>query len=58
MKPDADLTPTGLARLFGEFLEKLDLRDVTLVANDTGGALTQIFLASEAHGADRPRESC
>jgi pimeloyl-ACP methyl ester carboxylesterase len=46
MKPSADLTPPGLARLIGEFLEKLDLRDVTLVANDTGGALTQILLAS------------
>src|SRR3954447_24665422 len=46
MKPDADLTPPALARLIGEFLEKLDLRDVTLVANDTGGALTQILLAS------------
>jgi pimeloyl-ACP methyl ester carboxylesterase len=46
MKPDADLSPPGLARAIGEFLEKLDLRDVTLVANDTGGALTQILLAS------------
>jgi pimeloyl-ACP methyl ester carboxylesterase len=46
MKPDADLSPTGLAALIGEFVDKLDLQDVTLVANDTGGALTQIFLAS------------
>jgi pimeloyl-ACP methyl ester carboxylesterase len=46
MKPSADLTPPGIARLFAEFLEKLDLRDVTLVANDTGGALTQILMAS------------
>jgi pimeloyl-ACP methyl ester carboxylesterase len=46
MKPSADLTPPGLARLIAEFLDKLDLRDVTLVANDTGGALTQILLAS------------
>jgi pimeloyl-ACP methyl ester carboxylesterase len=46
MKPDADLTPPALARTIGEFLERLDLRDVTLVANDTGGALTQILLAS------------
>jgi pimeloyl-ACP methyl ester carboxylesterase len=46
MKPDADLTPPAVARLMGEFLEKLDLRDVTLVANDTGGALTQILLAN------------
>jgi pimeloyl-ACP methyl ester carboxylesterase len=46
MRPDADLSPAGLARLIGEFVEKLDLQDVTLVSNDTGGALTQILLAS------------
>jgi pimeloyl-ACP methyl ester carboxylesterase len=46
MKPSADLSPPGLARLIAEFVDKLDLRDVTLVANDTGGALTQILLAS------------
>jgi pimeloyl-ACP methyl ester carboxylesterase len=46
MRPDADLSPPALARTIGELIEKLDLRDVTLVANDTGGALTQILLAS------------
>lgn len=45
-KPGADLSPPGLARLIGELLEALDLGDVTLLANDTGGALTQILLAS------------
>ena len=44
MKPDADLTPPGLAGLITEFIERLDLRDVTLVGNDTGGALTQIAM--------------
>ncbi|MBD0322528.1 MAG: alpha/beta fold hydrolase, partial [Aldersonia sp.] len=43
--PDADLTPPGIADLIAGFLEALDLRDVTLVANDTGGAITQILLA-------------
>lgn len=42
--PDADLSPTGAADLIAAFLERLELRDVTLVANDTGGALTQILL--------------
>lgn len=42
--PDADLTPTGLADLIAEFLDALDLTDVTVVANDTGGALTQILM--------------
>jgi pimeloyl-ACP methyl ester carboxylesterase len=48
MKSGADLSPRGVARLVGDFLEALDLDDVTLVANDTGGAIAQIFVA------DRP----
>lgn len=44
--PDADLSPPGVAALIGSFLERLDLRDVTVVANDTGGAITQILMAS------------
>ncbi|MGW4631461.1 alpha/beta fold hydrolase [Nocardia sp. NPDC004415] len=42
--PEADLTPTGLADLIAEFLDALDLTDVTVVANDTGGALTQLLM--------------
>jgi pimeloyl-ACP methyl ester carboxylesterase len=42
LNPDADLTPYGLARLVADFIEALDLRDVTLVGNDTGGAICQI----------------
>jgi pimeloyl-ACP methyl ester carboxylesterase len=45
MPPDADLSPPGLADLIGGFLEALDLSDVTLVANDTGGALVQVLMA-------------
>ena len=44
--PDADLTPPGVARLIAEFLAALDLRDVVLIANDTGGAITQIVMAN------------
>lgn len=44
MNPGADLTPRGVARLVAEFLEALELRDVTLVANDTGGALAQLVV--------------
>jgi pimeloyl-ACP methyl ester carboxylesterase len=47
LSADADLTPPGLAKLIAGFLEKLDLRDVTLVSNDTGTALTQ--LVATAH---------
>jgi pimeloyl-ACP methyl ester carboxylesterase len=44
MNPDAPVTPPDLARLVVEFIAKLDLRDVTLVGNDTGGALTQMAI--------------
>ena len=40
----ADLTPPGLARLIADFLSELDLQDVTLVGNDTGGALCQLVV--------------
>jgi pimeloyl-ACP methyl ester carboxylesterase len=44
--PDMPLDPPGVAATIGEFLERLDLHDVTLVANDTGGGLTQILMAT------------
>lgn len=46
MPPNADLSPPGVARLIAEFLDALDLDDVTVVANDTGGAITQILMAN------------
>ena len=46
MKPDADLTPPGVARLLGDFMAALDLQDVTLVGNDTGGAISQLVAAN------------
>lgn len=48
MREDADLSPQGVARLVGEFLDRLDLHDVTLVGNDTGGALVQLLVADAA----------
>src|SRR5260370_19771883 len=36
MRADADLSLRGLAKLHAEFLEALDLRNVTLVGNDLG----------------------
>jgi pimeloyl-ACP methyl ester carboxylesterase len=42
MSADADLTPPGLARIVADFLAALGLEGVTLVANDTGGAVSQI----------------
>ena len=45
MPADADLSQPGIARLVAEFLDRLDLHDVTLVGNDTGGALVQLLMA-------------
>jgi pimeloyl-ACP methyl ester carboxylesterase len=42
MNADADLSPAGVARLVGDLLAALDLEDVTLVGNDTGGAISQL----------------
>lgn len=44
MSPGADLSPPGLAKLIADFIEAVDLDDVTLVANDTGGALSQLVV--------------
>ena len=44
--PGADLSPPGVARMIAEFCERLGLNDVTVVANDTGGAITQILMAN------------
>jgi pimeloyl-ACP methyl ester carboxylesterase len=46
MAPEADLSPPGLAKIVAGFLEALDLDDVVLVANDTGGAISQITAAN------------
>jgi pimeloyl-ACP methyl ester carboxylesterase len=46
MNADADLSPPGLARIVAGFLEALDLEQVVLVANDTGGAISQITAAN------------
>jgi pimeloyl-ACP methyl ester carboxylesterase len=42
MRPGADRTVTGVARIVAEFLDALDLEDVVLVGNDTGGVVTQL----------------
>lgn len=43
MKPDADLSPYGIAAIVASFLEALDLNDVTIVGNDSGGAMSQVL---------------
>ncbi|HET7417775.1 MAG TPA: alpha/beta hydrolase [Solirubrobacterales bacterium] len=46
MNPDADLSPPGIARLIADFLERLDLEDVTIVGNDSGGAMSQVLVTT------------
>src|SRR6266498_3992388 len=48
MHADADLSLPGIARLVAEFLDRLDLHDVILVGNDTGGALVQLLICDGA----------
>jgi pimeloyl-ACP methyl ester carboxylesterase len=47
MNADADLSPQGIAALARDFLEALDLSDVTIVGNDTGGAICQLMLGGD-----------
>jgi len=44
MQPDADLTIPGIAQLIADFIVGLDLDEPALVANDTGGAITQLVM--------------
>ena len=45
MPREADLTPPALADMIAEAAEALGLAEITVVGNDTGGALTQILAA-------------
>lgn len=45
--PTADQSPRGVARQVLAFLEALDLHDVTLVGNDSGGAISQYVIDTD-----------
>jgi pimeloyl-ACP methyl ester carboxylesterase len=47
LRPEADQTPRGVARMVISFLEALELEDVTLVGNDSGGALSQFLIDTD-----------
>src|SRR5207302_1156867 len=51
--PPADLSARAAARRIPAFLELLDLDDVTLVGNDTGGGLCLAALGSGHPGLER-----
>jgi pimeloyl-ACP methyl ester carboxylesterase len=44
LNANADLSPPGVARIVADFIAALELQDVTVVGNDTGGAITQILV--------------
>ena len=46
MSPTADLSPPGMASIIADFLAALELEDVTLVANDSGGAVSQVLVTT------------
>lgn len=48
MRTGADLAPRGVAAIIAEFLAALELEDVVLLGNDTGGALSQVVAVDHA----------
>lgn len=46
LEPSADLSPPGVAATIASLLEALDLEDVTIVGNDSGGAMSQVLVTS------------
>ncbi len=51
--PDADLTPPGLATLVADAVEALGLGPVTLVGNDSGGAVCQLVATTRPDLVER-----
>ena len=51
--PQADISPTGLAEMIADAVGALGLDSPTIVANDTGGGLTQIALGGHPELAGR-----
>lgn len=44
LRPDVEVSSHSIARQMIAFLDKLNLPDVTLVGNDTGGAICQFLI--------------
>ncbi len=45
MNPDADLSPMGMASAVAELIEALGLENPTVIANDSGGAVSQMLVS-------------
>lgn len=48
LRPHADRTITGVASIVAQVLDALDLDDVVLIGNDTGGVITQLVAVHHA----------
>jgi pimeloyl-ACP methyl ester carboxylesterase len=44
LNADADLSPIGVADMIADFLAELNLEEVTIVGNDSGGAMSQVLV--------------
>lgn len=53
VKPETDQSPRGIAKQLLAFIEAHDLRDITLVGGDTGGALCQFLIDTDASRVGR-----
>ncbi len=53
MNADADLSPSGQAELVLAFLDALGLERATIVGNDSGGAVSQLFTAAHPERVER-----
>jgi pimeloyl-ACP methyl ester carboxylesterase len=51
--PGVKLTPVTVAEMINEFIAALDLRDATLVGNDTGGGLCQLLIDAHPESVGR-----
>ena len=53
MNPEADLSPPGMVEVIVTFLDALGLERVTLVGNDSGGAVSQMLTAAHPERVER-----
>jgi pimeloyl-ACP methyl ester carboxylesterase len=53
LAPNTDLTPAAVAALVVDFLDTLGLGSVTLVGNDSGGAISQLVAARHSSRVSR-----
>ncbi|TDC84298.1 alpha/beta hydrolase [Micromonospora sp. KC606] len=53
MRPDVDLSIKGVGQVVADLIEALGVRQVTLVGNDTGGAIAQIVAVRHAERIGR-----